>query len=93
MRTTVSHSVPFLLACCLLLGASGIVAAQELKSAPLAKELAQLLDTAKLDAVAAKDPSTADGFVAALYFPGSQLLVVSARYAVPPLLAEKIAKK
>jgi len=31
--------------------------------------------------------------VAALYFPGSQLLVVSARYAVPVLLNEQLAKK
>jgi hypothetical protein len=67
--------------------------AQESKSAPLVKELAQLLDQGKLDAIAAKDPSAPDVFVAALYFPGSQLLVVSARYAVPPLLVDKVAKK
>jgi hypothetical protein len=32
-------------------------------------------------------------FVAALYFPGAQLLVVSAKYAAPPLLFEKIKTK
>jgi hypothetical protein len=63
------------------------------KSAPLAKELARLLDEAKLDAVAAKDPSAPDRFVAALYFPGSELLVVSAKYTVPALLNEKLSQK
>ena len=53
----------------------------------------QLLDQAKLDAIAAKDPAANDAFVAALYFPGSQLLVVGARYQVPMLLNERIAKK
>jgi hypothetical protein len=67
--------------------------AQESKTTALAKELTQLLDKAKLDAIAAKDPSAPDTFVAALYFPGSQLLVVSAKYQVPQLLNEKIAKK
>jgi hypothetical protein len=83
-----------------LLGVLGFVAvlpsialAQESKSVPLVKELTQLLDERKLDAIAAKDPSAPDAFAAALYFQGSQLLVVSARYAVPPLLVEKIAKK
>lgn len=66
--------------------------AQDSQSAALAKQLTALLDTQKLDSVAAKDPSQADGFVAALYFPG-QLMVVSARYSVPVLLNEKLAKK
>lgn len=65
-------------------------AAQESKSASLAKELTQLLDQGKLDSVAAKDPGEPDRFVAALYFPGS-LFVVSARYAVPALMKEKLA--
>ncbi len=67
--------------------------AQESKSVPLVKELVQLLDERKLDSIAAKDPSAPDLFVAALYFPGSQLLVVSARYAVPPIMNEKLTKK
>src|SRR5438552_9482308 len=67
--------------------------AQESKSAPLAKELAAALDAAKLDAIAAKDPSAPDAFVAALYFSKSQFLVVSARYAVPQYLNERLAKK
>jgi hypothetical protein len=55
--------------------------AQDSKSAPLAKELAQLLDANKLDSIAAPDPS--GGFVAALYIPGTQLLVVSGKFATP----------
>jgi hypothetical protein len=70
-------------------------AAQQLasKSAPLAKELTALLDQKKMDAVAARDPSTPDYYVGALYFPGLQLLVVSAKYAVALYITEKIAKK
>ena len=32
-------------------------------------------------------------FVAALYIPGTQLLVVSAKYAAPPLLVDRITAK
>jgi hypothetical protein len=67
--------------------------AQESKSAPLAKQLAAALDAAKLDSVAAKDPSSPDSFVAALYFPGLELLVVSAKYSAPSLLTDKILAK
>ena len=68
-------------------------AAQESRSAPLVKQLTALLDTAKLDAFAAKDPGQPDRYVAALYFPGMQLLVVSARYQAPVLLDEKIGHR
>lgn len=67
--------------------------AQDSKSAALAKQLAAALGAAKLDSVAAKDPSTTDGYVGALYIPGSQLLVVAAQYAAPTLLDARIAKK
>ncbi len=67
--------------------------AQESKSASLARQLAAALDAAKLDSIAAKDPSAPDLFVAALYFPGTQLLVVSAKYSVPQLLNERLTKR
>src|SRR5438874_13050681 len=67
--------------------------AQEPKSAALAKQLAAALDAAKLDSVAAKLPAGSDTYVGALYFPGVQLLVVSARYTVPLLINEKLDKK
>jgi len=52
------------------------------KSAALATELARLLDQMKLDAVAA-DRGAGDEFVGAMYFPGSQLLIVNAKSSVP----------
>jgi len=67
--------------------------AAQSKSAGAAKELAQILDTAKLDAIAAADPSDPGSFVAALYIPGSQILVVSAKYAAPPLILTKLKAK
>jgi len=67
--------------------------AQESKSGALAKQLAAALDAAKLDSVAAKDPNAPDIFIAALYFPGAQLLVVSAKYAAPQLLDARLSKK
>jgi hypothetical protein len=70
-----------------------LAAAQESKSAPAAKELIQALDAAKLENIAAVDPADPSAFVAALYIPGTQLLVVSAKYAAPPLLTERITAK
>ena len=68
-------------------------AAQESKSAPLAKQLAAALDAAKLEGVAAKDPAAPDVFFAALYFPGMQILVVSGKYSVPELLVQRLQRK
>lgn len=66
--------------------------AQDSKSASLASELARLLDEAKLDAIAAK-LGAEDQYVGAMYFKGTQLLVVSAKFPNPPrmnyLLNEK----
>jgi hypothetical protein len=71
----------------------GRSAAQESKSAELATQLAQAMQEASLTAVAAKDNAGGDDrYVAAMYFPGSQLLAVSARYSVPVLLDEKLAE-
>jgi hypothetical protein len=77
----------------MLLGLAHTAAAQDAKSVELAKQLGTALESAKLDAVAAKDPASADSFVAALYFPGAQLLVVSARYSAPQLLVTRLDKK
>jgi len=76
--------------CCSLVAAVSLAAAS---AASLAKELSAALDAAKLDSVAAKDPTTPDTYVAALYFPGAQLLVVSAKYTAPQLLDERLVKK
>jgi hypothetical protein len=77
----------------MVLGLAYTTAAQEAKSVALAKQLGSALESAKLDVVAAKDPASADSFVAALYFPGAQLLVVSARYSAPQLLSARLDKK
>lgn len=69
-----------------------VAAAQESKSAPLAKQLAQALDAAKIESIAAADPSTG-GFIAAIYIPGTQLLVVSGAFDKPDLGTHRISKK
>jgi hypothetical protein len=81
------------LAVFVLLALSGPLLAQEGKSVSLARQLGAALDSAKLDSIAAKDPSSPDTFYAALYFPGTTLLVVSAKYAAPQLLDARLGKK
>lgn len=98
------HSTSRSSACRLLYAAAGLLISasvvsavpageQDSKSAAAAKELSQLLDAAKLDAIAAPDPAVPGSFVAAMYIPGAQLLVVSAKYIAPTLIADKLAKK
>jgi len=65
---------------------------QESKSAPLARQLTQALDAAKLDSIGATD-STTGGFVAALYIPGTQLLVVSGKFDRPEIGSHRVSKK
>ena len=76
-----------------MLALSPPVWAQDSKSSVLAKQLSATLDAAKLDSIAAQDPTAPDVFCAALYFGGAQLLVVSAKYSVPQLLVARLAKK
>lgn len=87
---TVAHRC---LAVVLALSLSATALAQESKSGPLAKQLAAALDAAKLDSIAAKDPSSTDVFIGALYYPGAQLLVVSAKYSAPALLNTRLLKQ
>ncbi len=67
--------------------------AQDSKSPSLAKALTQALDARKLDGIAVTDPGVPGGFFAALYIPGTQLLVVSAKYAAPTLLTDRLSKR
>jgi hypothetical protein len=80
------------LALALASGSLSLAAAQS-KSAAAAKQLTDVLDRLKLDAIAAPDPADPGAFVAALYFQGGQLLVVSAKYSAPTLITAKLAKK
>ena len=82
-----------ILAVLILLAVAGSAIAQETKSAAVARQLAAALDAAKLTAIAAKDPSDPEAFVAAMYFSGSQLLVVGAKYSPAVLLSLKLDKK
>lgn len=66
----------------LLLLAPAAVFAQDSKSAASVIELVKALDSMKLDAYAVKG-ATPNEYVGALYFPGTQLLVVSAKFDTP----------
>ena len=68
------------------------VSAQQSTSEAVARELTTLLDAGSRDSIAARAPDSDDEFIAALYFPGMQLLVISAKYAVPQLLDQRITK-
>jgi hypothetical protein len=81
------------LAAVFVIGFGGGALAQESASAPLAKQLAAALDAAKLDSIAARDPGTPGVYIGALYFPGFQLLAVSAKYSAPALLDARLEKK
>jgi hypothetical protein len=77
----------------LLLLVSHPAAAQDTKSAPLAKQLAAALDAKKMDSVAAKDPRNPDTYIGALYFPGLQLLTIAGKYSAPALIDARLAKR
>jgi hypothetical protein len=74
----------------LLLSAAPSVA-QESKSAALAAELCKLLDDNKLDSIAAKQSD--DQYVGALYFPGTQLLVVKGKFGSKARMAHLLENK
>lgn len=82
--------VLILLPVALVLWAAAPRAGQDSKSAAAAREFAQVLAAAKLDAMAVADPASPGTFIAAIYIPETQLLVVSANYAAPSLLTDKI---
>jgi hypothetical protein len=85
--------VPGALAAVFVIGLGGGALAQESRSAPLAKQLAAALDAAKLNSIAAKDPAAPGVYIGALYFPGFQLLAISAKYSAPMLLDARLEKK
>jgi hypothetical protein len=85
------RGVRCVIAAFVLLVVPALAFAQESRSAQLAAELVKMLDAMKLDAIAAKIGG--DQYVGALYFPGSQLLVVKARYIVPERMDAQLAGK
>jgi len=74
-----------------LLASAMTAAPSESQSAALARRLATALHDQQLEAIAAADPKAADRFIAALIFPGVQLLVVAGQYAAPDSLRNQIA--
>src|SRR5688572_26230462 len=85
-----ARSVGVLIISGLLLSAAPSVA-QESKSAALAAELCKLLDDNKLDSIAAKQSD--DQYVGALYFPGTQLLVVKGKLGSNARMADLLENK
>lgn len=65
----------------------------DLHSPALVKHLATALTEQRLEAVAAQDPEDPNRFIAALFFPDTQLLVVSARYPSAEALIARLARK
>ena len=84
------HALAFFVA---VLPGAAVAQEPESKSAPLAVELTKLLDQTKLDSIAAPRGVEKDQFVGALYLPGSQLLVVGAKFAAPDRMAYLLREK
>jgi hypothetical protein len=60
------------------------------KSGPLATALSKELESRKLQYIAAPDPTEPGRYVAAMHMPGVQISVISAKYAAPELIREKL---
>lgn len=69
------------------------VGGQESQSSAKAAAVTKLLDAQKLDAVAAIEDQQTGRFAAALYYPGTQLLVVSAVHPQPDVAAQRLAER
>ena len=93
MTTSLRRTSCLLIGLLVMMAMSSAAYAQDAKSVALAKELSQLMDAKKFSAVAAKDPAEPDFYAAAMYFSGSQLLVVGAKYAPAVLIDGKLLKR
>jgi hypothetical protein len=81
-------------AVCLVAGLGRTVAAaDESRSAPLAQELSQVMAAQKLEAFAVKDPESPDRYIAAMLFPGVQLLVVAGQPTSPAAVQAYLDQK
>jgi hypothetical protein len=74
--------------------AAGVPAgARQQSSSALAASLASLMTERRVDAIAAQDPEAPERFVAALFIPNAQLLVVSAQYPAPADLQAQLTQR
>src|SRR5258705_12140887 len=80
--TLTIHRLRGLALAAVLVLAPAVAMAQDSRSATSVTELVKMLDSMKLDSFAVKGASPNE-YVGALYFPGSQLLVVSAKFDTP----------
>jgi hypothetical protein len=81
------------LAVAALAGSAGSLAGQSTTSAPVAANLVQELTKRNVTTVAVKDPDQPGGYVAAMYFPGVQLLTIAARSTGPAYLDQLLHDK
>jgi hypothetical protein len=88
-----SSVVAFAVALILAVAVAAGTQEQASRSAGPAATLVKLMSERGIDATAAKDPQEPGRFVAALCFPGTQLLVVSAKYPVPEMLEKRLANR
>jgi hypothetical protein len=77
--------------CAMALGVHA--SAQQSSSTAAAEQLTALLQERQLDAIAARDPHQENRFVAALYVPASQLLVISSVHPQPAALDHRLAQR
>src|SRR5258705_12389943 len=80
--TLTIHRLRGLALAAVLVLAPAVATAQDSKSATSVIELVKMLDSMKLDSFAVKGGSPNE-YIGALYFPGSQLLVVIAKFDTP----------
>ena len=76
-----------------LAAAPGAQSKSASKSAEAAAILAKQLEQAKLQYIATRDPAESGRFIAAVHFPGTNLMVISAKYGTPVLLNEKLLQR
>ena len=76
-----------------VLTSGSILGARAFASADAAYGLVSLLDRLGLDAIATVDPEQPGTFVAALYIPGGQLLVVHARHPSVDGIRQRLAAR
>jgi hypothetical protein len=92
MRMPISV-VAFAVALTLAVAGPATTQGQASRSAGPAATLVKLMAQRGIDAVAAPDPTEPGRIVAALCFPGTQLLVVSAKYPVPAVLEQRLSDR
>jgi hypothetical protein len=76
-----------------LLWAGATTASADAASQDLATKLMSLMADRGLQSVATRDPAAPDRFVAAMAFPGVQLLVVAGRHRTPTVVESQLAYK